>query len=118
MGSIKFFSSSSNDCCNNKKTISYERFTPSPEVHNYTIERWLNVGRSLVVKIRYNDAKNYEGLKIMVYKDCDIEKLKAQKLIDPHFAANKTLYSPFARFEPTADGWNAAIRTAEVAHKQ
>ena len=43
----------------------------------------------------------------MVYKDCNIDKLKNQKLIDPHFAENKKLYSPIARFEPTIEGYCA-----------
>jgi len=40
--------------------------------------------------------------------------LKRQVSIDPHFAENKYMFSPFARFEPTTRGWLAANKLAET----
>ncbi len=113
MGVIKFFSSSSNDCGCNKNT--YAEFSPSPKMDNYDILKFEHIRDNLVVFINYKDVTNYEGNKILVYKDCTIRKLKQQELIDPHFAENKTLFSPIARFEPTDAGWVLAKSTAYYA---
>lgn len=108
MGVMKHFSSSSNDCgCGD-----YEEFKPSPELDNYTIQKWTSMFGNLVVMIKYDDVPNYEGMKILVYKSCTIADLRRQELIDPHFAENKTLRSPIARFEPTHEGWGLAIKCA------
>ena len=40
-------------------------------------------------------------------------KLKGQKSIDPHFSENKKFFSPIARFEPTLEGEEMAIRMCE-----
>jgi len=108
MGSIKWVSSSSNDCDYNTKIISVKgpvRFTPSPEIENYTIVKWFYYNEHLMVWVNYKDVDNYEGNKIMIYKNCTIEQLTSQKLIDPHFSSNKEMYSPFVRLEPTNEGW-------------
>ncbi len=65
------------------------------------------------VEVSYPDAKNYEGRKIMVYQHT-YAKIEAQNELDPHFCDDGAHLSPFARFEPTKDGWEAAclfIRT-------
>jgi hypothetical protein len=113
MGVFKHFSSSSNDCFG-KQTVTQTvvKFTPSPEISNYEIVKFEEIRGHLVVKIRYKDVTNYEGNKIMVYRDCSMKDLHAQKLIDPHFSDNDKMHSPFARFEPTAYGWTMACITA------
>jgi hypothetical protein len=83
---------------------------PNPDPYNYRILEHKQIGSFLLVKIRYPDCTNYEGTKILVYKDTTLNKLKSQHSIDPHFSENKTKISPFARFEPTSSGWDAAIR--------
>lgn len=107
MGGIKLFSSSSNDCRNSN--IRYEDFKPSPKIENYTIIDHFTSNGNLAVIIKYNDVTNYEGVKILVYRDCDLKRLTAQRLIDPHFAEDKKMYSPIARFEPTNTGWMLAV---------
>lgn len=82
---------------------------PNPNPKNYTIEKHKQCGSSLVVKIKYHDCTNYEGIKILVFKKTDINQLLAQKLIDPHFCENKKFLSPIARFEPTNNGWDDAV---------
>jgi len=58
----------------------------------------------LIVGIKYHDCKNFEGKKILVFKNLYIERLEMQKLIDPHFSENKNFHSPIARFEPNDEG--------------
>ena len=81
---------------------------PNPDPSRYDILRSEQVGRFLLVMLRYHGCTNYEGVKVSVYCDCTIEQLRAQKSIDPHFAENKQYHSPIARFEPTERGWNMA----------
>jgi hypothetical protein len=80
---------------------------PSSNPENYEILRSLQMGKYLIVEIKYPDCKNYEGKKIMVYEG-DIKQLVSQKKIDPHFSDNCAFKSPIGRFEPTNRGWNMA----------
>lgn len=77
---------------------------PNPRPDNYQIIQSISIGDYLIVEIRYLDCTNYEGRKILVFKDCSMLELKEQKLIDPHFSDDKSFHSPIARFEPTAEG--------------
>lgn len=118
MGVIRHFSSSSFDNkpmgCGGSSWNKKEYYSPSPALENYTIVKHEQFGSNLVVQIKYNDVPNYEGNKVMVYKGCDIKTLKAQKLIDPHFSDNEEKHSPFARFEPTENGWKMARIVAQI----
>ena len=67
---------------------------------------------SCVVKIQYPNCTNYEGNKILVYKGLQVRDIQAMNEIDPHFLGGKV--SPFARFEPTALGLEAAITLAKL----
>jgi hypothetical protein len=82
--------------------------TSNPDPSNYKIIRYLEDINYLIVMVQYPDCTNYEGKKILVYKNCTIKNLLKQKSIDPHFSENKEYYSPFARFEPTEKGWKLA----------
>lgn len=65
----------------------------------------------LLVKVRYPDATNYEGVKILVYEGfCSLAELlqRTNNRLDPHFA--DVGVSPIARFEPTAKGWDMATK--------
>lgn len=103
-----------------RSRCSYEKPTVqvivqgNPNPKDYIINESLQVGAFLIVVITYPDCKNFEGRKVLLYKDCTIEDLKAQKDgIDPHFFDKKTHKSPIARFEPTEMGVRMA---AFVAH--
>jgi hypothetical protein len=58
-----------------------------------------------LVDITYPDCTNYEGRKIMLYKNVREDDLRKQKTLDPHFSSNKRFHSPIAIFEPTEEGW-------------
>jgi hypothetical protein len=66
-----------------------------------------------VLKARYPDCTNYEGLKVLLFKNTTIEEVYRQKHLDPHFTNNRNVIAPFARFEPTREGWDAAVMLAE-----
>ncbi len=78
---------------------------------NYKIIKAHEENKFLLVKINYPDCKNYEGNKILLFKDLTLLELVNQKLIDPHFFEKNELeiVSPIARFVPTDEGWNMAI---------
>lgn len=81
---------------------------PNPKPNNYTILNAITVsGRYLILKIKYHDCINYEGIKVLVY-ECTYDDIKKQKLIDPHFCDDNNYISPIARFEPTEKGWDNA----------
>ena len=85
--------------------------SPNPDPKNCTITHAYQLHNYLVVGITYPDCTTFEGKKVLVYKDCSLEKLHRQIQIagiDPHFAANKMYYSPIARFIPTKEGWQMA----------
>jgi hypothetical protein len=79
--------------------------TPTmPDPDNYQILSWAKFGTFLVVEVRYPDATNYEGHKILVFKDTSLEQIEAHGCVDPHFCESPEHPSPVARFVPTAEG--------------
>jgi len=95
-----------------KPNIESKRL-PNPDPHNFTIIKTEQIGYVLVVKIKYPDCTNYEGNKILVYK-CTLDELMNQTELDPHFCDDTSHIYPYARFKPTAYGWDLAIRTAKM----
>ena len=99
----------SSDRYSEEKVITEVIVSPgNPDPRNWEILESLQIDNCLIVEVKYPGCKNYEGRKILVYEGLTIEKLKKQKLIDPHFSENKKYYSPIARFEPTNRGWQMA----------
>jgi hypothetical protein len=94
-----------------------DKHSSSPNPTNFYITQTHSVGKWIVAMVVYPDAKNYEGRKIMVYK-AQIGRLINQTNLDPHFCEHKTCLSPFARFEPTTEGWNAAIKLITILDGQ
>jgi hypothetical protein len=87
---------------------------PNPDPSNYEIMASVQSDTYLLILIRYPDCKNYEGRKVLLYKGATVAKLKAQKLIDPHFSDNPKFLSPLARFAPTEEGWEAGMTLMRV----
>lgn len=115
---MKLFSSSSADKSgsvfshwkddSSSNIVYIDKSLPNPKPGNYKILNSVQLGQYLVIKIKYLDCTNYEGVKVLVFKST-LYKLRKQKLIDPHFSENKKFISPIARFEPTSRGWNNAL---------
>jgi hypothetical protein len=87
---------------------------PNPDPYNWILNNSLKIGRFLLIHITYPDCTNYEGKKIMLYKNVTLQELEGQKTIDPHFSSNKKFHSPIARFEPTNKGWEMGKKMMEV----
>ena len=103
---IKLFGGNSSSAFDSNKKSSTQKGNPDPS--NYKIIQHVQHENNLVVMIQYPDCTNYEGKKILVFKNITIKDLLKQKLIDPHFSENKEFHSPIARFAPTDEGWSLA----------
>ena len=110
MGVIKFFSSSSFD----KHEIVKTEYSPSPLPRNYRILDYSEDNGNLLLSIQYLDVENFEGKKILLFRDFTYSQIITQKEIDPHFSESKEMKSPFARFEPTLSGWNLALKISKT----
>ena len=92
------------------RTCSTNSFAPAP---NPDPSRWELIEKrafknAFVLKVRYFDATNFEGIKVMVYLG---EYFVKPSRLDPHFADDDN--SPIARFKPDAMGWRMAIDLAK-----
>jgi hypothetical protein len=85
---------------------------PNPNPLVFEIISIIQVKRHVVVKIKYPNCTNYEGMKVLLYLNCDVDDIKNLSEIDPHFS--KSGLSPFARFIPTYDGYFAAVKLANT----
>jgi len=79
---------------------------PNPSPGRWTMLRKQEFEGGYVLKVKYLDATNFEGIKIMVYKGKYVER----EYLDPHFSPGGD--SPLARFKPTPEGWTMAIKIA------
>lgn len=85
---------------------------PNPNPKNFRITQGVQMGDHVVAEIRYPDCTNYEGHKLMVFRNTLLQDLMQRKEIDPHFCEHD--HSPFARFEPTKEGWKIAMEVAKL----
>lgn len=91
---------------------SYTSKNPNPK--RFKIERTVQIGKFLIARIRYEDCTNYEGVKILVFKDLTEVLLKSSTSIDPHFLEGTSDLIPIARFAPSAKGMFMALAFAEL----
>jgi hypothetical protein len=99
------------------KTVYVDNPVPNPlnpDPKRFKVIKNAKLGNYLIMVVNYPNCKNYEGNKIMLYKDVTYQELMKQKSLDPHFSENKKFHSPVARFEPTENGWNMAIIMAGI----
>lgn len=69
------------------------------------------VCENVVVKIRYQDHTVFKGVKICIFRKTTCADINALESIDPNIS-DKNKVSPFALFEPTKKGWEAAMSLA------
>jgi hypothetical protein len=86
---------------------------PNPNPKNYVLLEQKEIGRFLIVKLKYPDCTNYEGTKILLFENTTALELHLQDGIDPHFCENQNFKSPIARFVPTTAGWDMAVKLCE-----
>jgi len=84
----------------------------NPNPSRFNIQYTEEIGNNLITIINYEGCTNYEGDKVLLYKNMTDKKLRSLLRIDPHFTDDDN--SPFARFKPTVDGFEAARRLAEL----
>lgn len=96
--------------CGQTPTSPPQRSNPNP--YRYRILKSVQIGNYTVIKVNYPDATNFEGNKIAVYYTKTLHKLAISKYLDPHFDPNGN--GPIARFVPTEQGWNLAIKFAKI----
>ena len=107
---IRLFSSCSNcEPVSENTTESRRTAYSNPDPSNFVIEKIESVGKFIIVRIYYPDSTNFEGKKIVVYKDRAISEIIQATKLDPHFCDDKNHISPIARFEPTNRGWRYAV---------
>lgn len=85
-----------------------------PDAENFLIGHCLQYRGNLLVKIKYPNCTNYEGSKILLYRNMTANQLKEQKYIDPHFSDDPKYISPVARFEPTDFGWELGVNALKL----
>lgn len=102
MGCFKKYISSTNS---HMFTSSKVNINPNPS--KFKIKEMIQSGIYLIVEINYPNCTNYEGNKILVFKNIGIETLCDMREIDPHFTNSSNL---IARFVPTNEGWDAAMK--------
>jgi len=120
-------SSSSYDKKNNRERIVVEVNTkddqkskklPNPNPSNFRIIKSEEIGMVLVVMVLYPDCTTFEGKKILVYRCTTLNDLLSQGHLDPHFSDSDIWRSPIARFRPTKEGWEHAIKFANMIWKE
>lgn len=82
---------------------------PNPDPLQWELLEVQHFENAYVLKVRYKNCNNFEGVKVLVYKGTFI--YEPRKLLDPHF--DNTKGSPIARFRPDTQGWIWAINFAK-----
>jgi hypothetical protein len=93
----------------------------TPDAEKFEIEEIEEVGRFLVLKVKYPNCKKceYEGSKVMVFCDVTIKDAIKWRRIDPHFRDPKKAKlkteapSPVCRFPANESGWLHALDYAK-----
>ena len=77
---------------------------------SYIVRKRLYINGYTIMKVWYRAATNCGGFKILVMPGC-LDDMSKHDMEDPHFADKG---GPIARFHPSQDGWENAIRFAET----
>jgi hypothetical protein len=91
----------------NDKYTHHDGINP-PSRYNYMEMQNNEQNGNIAILVNYPNCKNYEGEKIIVFKNTTWEQVKNLKELDPHFT-EENVVKPFARFEPTEEGWLSAV---------
>lgn len=79
----------------------------APNPSRYQIISSQQFENAYILKVRYPDCTNFEGIKILVYEG-QLDKIP--DILDPHFSEEEK--SPIARFKPTQLGMMLARKIA------
>lgn len=81
---------------------------PNPSPSRWTYLDHKQFDHAYVLKVRYHDCTNFEGVKVMVYRG----QFRKVSYLDPHFTNSPE--SPIARFRPDKPGWWMALELARA----
>jgi len=81
------------------------RVVPTPDPRSFSVLKSYRRGNNVALMIKYPEAENYEGLKILVFENEPKEFVAGAIQFDPHFFPDSNLV---ARFAPTTRGWAMA----------
>ena len=97
------------NCCSG---VVVDAPAPNPRPDRWTLVKVHEWPKAFVLLVRYHDATNFEGLKVMVFRGVfpGKEAIRARNL-DPHFTPDDS--SPVARFRPDREGIDLACRLAK-----
>jgi hypothetical protein len=99
---------------NHRKSPERKKPTRNPDPRNFEILETKRVRNFVIARIKYPNCSNYEGEKILVFKNITVKYLRSQRIIDPHFTDKPSELPLFARFQPTQTGWNSAIKMCKI----
>lgn len=85
-----------------------------PQAHRFELIKVEQVGLNVVALVRYPDASEFDGAKVLLYRNEAVARIEAAPMLDPHFLMASAHPKPFARFEPTEEGLRAALLMAEA----
>ena len=94
---------------------SYSQTTIKPSIPNpsaFIILSTTQIGKYVVVEIRYPGCTNFDGEKICVFENTTVDKIRSLSKLDPHFAESGL--TPIARFIPTEEGYNRAVKFCKM----
>ena len=111
MGMPHFGSSSMRKGSSNYEELKVSQYDPNPSIFN--IKKHIEKNGHTIVWINYPNCKNYEGNKIIFFKDTTFYQIYNLSEIDPHFT-DLNVIKPFARFEPTVEGWKVAKQLLNI----
>jgi hypothetical protein len=74
----------------------------NPDPYNFEVKDIKKIGNYLWVLMNYPNCTEYNGDKILIYKDISLDRFIKLTRIDPHF--RDSIYSPIARFKPDKRG--------------
>lgn len=97
------------------KTSSPGDGTPDPR--RWGALRYFQLGAHLALMVRYPDATNYEGRKILVLR-ATLTDVYGQAVLDPHFTDAPGVISPIARLVPTDEGWKLALSLLDLLERR
>jgi len=86
-------------CRTNYQPASVHTPAPNPDPSRWELLEKIEYEHGYVLKVRYLDCTNFEGVKVMVYKG----KYTKRPSLDPHFCDGPD--APIARFRPDTEGW-------------
>lgn len=115
---LNFVGISRSSCCCEDTPIQASPANPNPDKYDI-LDKYEYTNNSctyVVLLIKYVGCTNYEGQKILLYQNCTFMDLMFQKTLDPHFCDNPNHIYPIARFIPTLEGWEMALRFVQTCN--